>query len=71
MKLYSELPTQTRADIDECAIAFNAGGKNLAARTFRAVCEARKLTRSESVILSEYTRHRLRALGLLPIGCNR
>ena len=68
MKTYDDLPTQARADIDECVIAMDAGGKALATRTFRAVCEARKLTRSESVVLGEYARHRLASLGLLQIG---
>ena len=68
MKTYDDLPTQARADIDECVIAMDAGGKGLATRTFRAVCEARKLTRSESVVLGEYTRLRLASLGLLQVG---
>ena len=70
MKQYADLPTQVRADIDECAIAMDAGGKALATRTFRAVCEARNFTRSESVVFGEYARHRLASLGLLQIGSN-
>lgn len=68
MKTYEDLPIQVRADIDECAIAYDAGGKTLAAKTFRAICEARELTQAEAVMLGGYARERLFRLGLLPVG---
>lgn len=68
MKTYDALPTQARADIDECVIAMDAGGKTLAARTFKAICFARGLTVTEAVMLGDYARRRLATLGMLPIG---
>ena len=68
MREYSLLPVQTRADIDECVIAFDAGGRVLAEKTFRAIAQARKLTTTETVMLGGHARDRLCSLGLLPIG---
>jgi hypothetical protein len=68
MRPYSDLPIQCRADIDECVIAYDAGGKNLASKVFRAMCEARKLRVYERVMLGDQVRNRLTILGLLPIG---
>lgn len=68
MKTYDQLPTQTRADVDECVIAYDAGGKSLASATFRAIGEARRLKTSEVVMLGDIIRNRLTSLGMLPIG---
>lgn len=68
MRTYEQLPTQARADIDECVIAMDAGGKALGARTFRAICYARELTVAETVMLGTCIRHRLASLGMLSIG---
>lgn len=65
---YDNLPLQARTDVDECIIAYDAGGKSLATRTFRAICEARNLTVAETVMLGGYARGRLASLGMLPIG---
>lgn len=68
MRTYEQLPTQARTDIDECVIAMDAGGKELASRTFKAICHARGLTVAATVILGAYARRRLASLGMLPIG---
>ena len=68
MRPYLDLPIQCRADIDECVIAYDSGGKNLASKVFRAVCEARKLRVYERVMLADQIRNRLATLGLLPIA---
>lgn len=65
---YDKLPTQARADIDECVIAYDAGGKRLASATFRAIGEARQMTASETVMLGDCIRNRLASLGLLPLA---
>ena len=68
MATYEKLPTQARADVDECVIAYDAGGKRLASATFRAISEARKLKVCETVILGDCIRNRLASLGVLPLA---
>lgn len=68
MQTYEQLPTQARANIDECVIAMDAGGKALGARTFKAISDARELTVAETVMLGACIRRRLASLGMLTIG---
>ena len=68
MRDYNLLPLQVRKDIDECVIAFDAGGRLLAEKTFKAIAQARKLTVAETVMLGGHTRDQLCRLGLLPIS---
>lgn len=60
-------PTQVQHDIDECVIAYCAGGKRLASLTFRAIVQARELTVAEAVILGDRIRKTLATHGYLPI----
>ena len=62
-----KLSPQARADLGECVDAYYHGGKRLASLTFRAVCEARKLTKVEAVMLGGAIRQQLTALGYLAI----
>lgn len=68
MKTYEQLPPQAKSDMDECVIAYDAGGKRLASATFRAISGARGLKTVETVMLGDCIRRRLASLGLLPIG---
>ena len=67
MTPYETLPINIRCYIDECVIAFDAGGKRLAYLTFKAICEARKLSLTGITMLGLDIRNRLASLGLLQI----
>ena len=46
-------PVQWQADVGEIVSAFHAGGEHLANRSYRAICEARKLVLWQASALSE------------------
>lgn len=49
-------PIQWQADVGEIVSAYNAGGQALATRSYRAICEARKLVQWVALALSEDVR---------------
>lgn len=60
-------PAQCQQDIGEVVNSYYDGGKKLARLVFMAICEARQLTRCESVMLGDKIRTKLLELGYLQI----
>lgn len=49
-------PIQWQADVGEIVSAYNAGGQALATRSYRAICEARKLVQWTALALGDDVR---------------
>ena len=57
--IYSRLSVQAKADLEEIVSSYYDGGMDLAQRVFGGICEARKLTIPEGVMLKAAVERRL------------